>query len=173
MRFTFPEPDGLAFVKFGFFFLFAPEFFTEHKFAEWNWGYLTEAGPWGTGPFSLVDGKAHLAEHSDRAVLEAFEDYWELGYPKVERVIFDNTLTGNRDEAMRLCREKEGAVDIVSYIRPLDTLKVAESAFAKVVKCRDIAVFGSWFNRRKKDSKWRDIRLRKALIQRPPAKPED
>ncbi len=44
---------------------------------------------------------------------------------------------------MRLCRETEGAVDIVSFIRPLDTLKVAESKFAKVVKSRDgMLLFG-------------------------------
>ncbi len=64
---------------------------------------------------------------------------------------------------MRLCREKEGAVDIVTHIRPLDTLKVAESPFAKVVKSRDVTWPGAMFNQRKKDSKWRDIRLRKAV----------
>jgi peptide/nickel transport system substrate-binding protein len=64
---------------------------------------------------------------------------------------------------MRLCREKEGAVDIVSFIRPLDTLKIAESSFAKVVKSRDFTQTHSVFNQRKPNSKWRDIRLRKAL----------
>jgi peptide/nickel transport system substrate-binding protein len=64
---------------------------------------------------------------------------------------------------MRLCRETEGAVDIVTFIRPLDTLKVAESPFAKVVKSRDFTQTHSAINQRKKNSKWRDIRLRKAL----------
>jgi len=96
-------------------------------------------------------------------VLEAFEDYWDPRYPKVKRVIFENTLIGDRKEAMRLCREEEGSVDIVSYIRPLDTLKVAESPFAKVVKSRDVSRLEGWFNQRKRNSKWRDIRLRKAL----------
>jgi ABC-type transport system substrate-binding protein len=101
--------------------------------------------------------------YRDRIVLEAFEDYWDRRYPKVQKVIFDNTLIGKREEAMRLCRETERSVDIVSHIRPLDTLKVAESPFAKVVKSRDLALLEGWFNQRKKDSKWRDIRLRKAL----------
>jgi peptide/nickel transport system substrate-binding protein len=99
----------------------------------------------------------------DRVVLEAFEDYWDRRYPKVKRVVFENKLIGDRKEAMRLCRETEGEVDIVSDIRPLDTLKVAESPFAKVVKSRDITWFRGIFNLRKKESKWRDIRLRKAL----------
>jgi hypothetical protein len=62
--------------------------------------------------------------------------------------------------------EKEGRVDIVSNIRPLDTLKVAESPFAKVVKSKDLIMFGGNFNQRKRDSKWRDIGAAdKAAIQ--------
>jgi peptide/nickel transport system substrate-binding protein len=117
----------------------------------------------GAGPFKLVEGGGLYSGPSDRIVLEAFEDYWDPRYPKVKRVIFENTLIGDRKEAMRLCREKEGAVDIVSNIRPLDTLKVAMSKFAKVVKSRDVAIHFGWFNQRKKASKWRDIRLRRAL----------
>jgi len=96
-------------------------------------------------------------------VLEAFEDYWDPRYPKVKRVIFENRFLGDRKEAMRLCREEEGTIDIVTRIRPLDTLKVAESPFAKVIKSRDVTRMGGWFNQRKRDSKWRDIRLRKAV----------
>jgi len=102
-------------------------------------------------------------EYSDQAVLEANEGYWELGYPKAETVIYENKLIGDRKEAMRLCREAEGAVDIVSHIRPLDTLKVAESPFAKVVKSKDISFLGGQFNQRKRNSKWMDVRLRKAV----------
>jgi peptide/nickel transport system substrate-binding protein len=163
VRFTFPEPDGIVFPKFQWFFQIAPAFFKEHKFPERNYGYLPEAGPWGTGPFKFVEGGIRFGRPSDRLVLEAFEDYWDLQYPKVERVIFDSTLLGDRKEAMRLCRETEGAVDIVSLIRPLDTLKVAMSKFAKVVKSRDFTLLASWFNQRKRGSKWRDVRLRKAV----------
>jgi len=44
--FTLPEPDGLAFVKFRWFFLIAPAFFKNHEVPEKNWVYLLEAGPW-------------------------------------------------------------------------------------------------------------------------------
>jgi ABC-type transport system substrate-binding protein len=163
VRFTFPEPDGLAFVRLRFFVQIAPAFFAEHKFEEKNWGYFMEAGLWGTGPFKFVEGNVRWAKPSDRLVLEAYEDYWDPRYPKVKKVIFDNTLLGDREEAMRLCREKEGVVDIVSLIRPIDTLKVAESKFAKVVKSKDVTLLFGAFNQRKKGSKWRDIRLRKAV----------
>ena len=162
VRFTFPEPDGLAFVKFALFSQIAPAFFTGHEF-KGAWGYFSEAGPWGTGPFMLIEGSLTPMGASDRVMLEAYEDYWDPRYPKVKTVIFDNTLRKNRKEAMRLCRETEGAVDIVNFIRPLDTLKVAQSPFAKVVKSRDSTQIHSAINQRKKNSKWRDIRLRKAL----------
>jgi len=163
VRFTFPDPDGLALSKFTGFVQMAPAFLGKHKFPERNWGRLSEAGPWGTGPFQLVEGGATFVKLSDRVVLEAYENYWDPRYPKVKTVIFDNTLLKDVEEAMRLCRETEGAVDIVSFIRPLDTLKVASSPFAKVVKSRDFTQTHSAINQRKKDSKWRDIRLRKAL----------
>ena len=77
-------------------------------------------------------------------------------------MIFDNSM-GDIETATRLCGETEGKVDIVSFIRPLNTLKVAKSPFAKVVKIRGSAQLHSAINQRKKNSKWRDIRLRKAL----------
>jgi len=163
VRFTFPEPDGLVFVKFWLFYQIAPAFFKDHKMPERSWGYLPEAGPWGTGPFKLVEGSSVFARASERVVLDAYEGYWDRQYPKVKRVIFNNTLMANRKEAMRLCRETERAVDIVSYIRPLDTLKVAKSPFGKVVKSRDDALLYGTFNQRKRGSKWRDTRLRRAL----------
>jgi peptide/nickel transport system substrate-binding protein len=54
-------------------------------------------------------------------------------------------------------------VDLVSYIRPLDTLSIAESAFAKVVKSKDVTAFYGFINQRKKGSKWKDIRMRRAI----------
>lgn len=163
VRLTFPEPDGLALVRIRWFFQFAPAFFTEREFGEGKWGFLSEPGPWGTGPFKLLEGNIDIFKPSDRLVLEAYDGYWDTRYPKLKTVIFDNTLPNNREEAMRLCRETEGGVDIVSFIRPLDTLKVAESPFARVVKSRDFTQTHSAINQRKENSKWRDIRLRKAL----------
>jgi peptide/nickel transport system substrate-binding protein len=142
---------------------FAPSFFAEHKFEENNWGYSPEPGPWGTGPFKLVEGHLAFGKPSEFLVLEAYEAYWDPHYPKVERIIFDNRFLKDRDEAMRLCMESEGKLDIVTFARPLDTLKVAESPFAKVVKSKDVTLLEAWFNQRKSGSKWRDLRLRKAI----------
>ena len=138
VRFTFPEVDGLALVRIRWFVQLAPVLLSRHEFGENKWGYFSEPGPWGTGPFKLIEGSIDLLKPSDRMVLDAYDGYWDTRYPMVKTLIFDNTFMSNREEAMRLCRETEGGVDIVSFIRPLDTLKMAESPFAKVVKGRDL-----------------------------------
>jgi peptide/nickel transport system substrate-binding protein len=163
VRFILPEPDGIVFPKFLMFFMIAPAFFEEHKFEESNWGNVPEAGLWGTGPFKFTKGTLHLGGAKGRWEFEAYEEYWDRRYPKVQKVIFENSLMADRNEAVRLCAKTEGALDITNFMRPLDTLKVAESPFAKVVKNRTDSLLVGFFNQRKNNSKWRDIKLRKAL----------
>lgn len=100
---------------------------------------------------------------SDRVVLEASLDYWDKSrFPRLQRIIFDNTL--EQREAVELVKTTEGVVDVVTELSPLDTLRVAQSPFAQVVKTRGplVSVFGQ-FNMRKPSSPWRDSRLRKAI----------
>src|SRR5262249_46795005 len=123
---------------------------------------IESAGPWGTGPYQLVEGFSLPGKRSDRVVLEANPHYWDrTRMPRVKRIVFDNTLS--QHEAVELVNTTEGRVDLVSELRPLDTLQVAQSSWAKVVKNRGslITVYG-FFNVRKAESPWRDIRLRQA-----------
>jgi peptide/nickel transport system substrate-binding protein len=64
---------------------------------------------------------------------------------------------------VELVKTGEGRVDLVSELSPLETLRVAQSPFAKVVKNRGNwgSMFGQ-FNMRKAGSPWRDVRLRQA-----------
>jgi peptide/nickel transport system substrate-binding protein len=82
--------------------------------------------------------------------------------PQLQRIIFDNTLA--QHDAVELVKTGEGRVDLVTELSPLETLRVAESLFAKVVKSRDSLgfVFGQ-FNMLKTGSPWRDVRLRQAV----------
>ena len=100
---------------------------------------------------------------TDRIVLEANTAYWDTSrFPRLQRIVFDNTL-GQR-EAADLAKTSEGRVDLVTGLRPLDTLRVAESPFAKVVKNRGslVTVVGR-FNMYKAGSPWVDVRLRQAV----------
>lgn len=89
--------------------------------------------------------------------------------PQLKRIVFDNGL--EQKEAVELVKSGERHVDLVTELSPLETLRVARSASAKVVKKRGtmVTIFG-FFNMRKQTSPWRDIRLRQAAnfaINRP------
>jgi peptide/nickel transport system substrate-binding protein len=81
--------------------------------------------------------------------------------PQLRRVVFDNTLT--QKDAVERVKTTEGQVDLVTGLSPLETLRVAQSPFATVVKNRGGlgTVFGR-FNMLKSGSVWRDIRVRQA-----------
>ena len=109
-----------------------------------------------------MEGFSLPNKRSDRVVLEANIEYWDkTRWPRLQRVIFDNTL--EQHDAVELVKTGEGRVDLVTGLSPLETLRVAESPFAKVVKSRGSleSVFGQ-FNMRKAGSPWQDIRLRQA-----------
>ena len=95
--------------------------------------------------------------------MEANLDYWDASrFPRLQRIVFDNTL--NQKEALELLKTGEGRVDLVTELSPLETLRVAESPFAKVVKSRNnLGLLFGQFNMRKAGSPWRDVRLRQAV----------
>jgi len=80
----------------------------------------------------------------------------------VRRIVFDNTLS--QKDAIDLVKSGEGRVDLVTELSPVETLRVAQTASAMVVKSRGSlqTVFGQ-FNMLKTGGPWRDIRLRQAL----------
>lgn len=109
-----------------------------------------------------MEGLSTPNRRSDLLVLEANTEYWDPGrFPRVQRIIFDNSLA--HKEALNLIKSGEGRVDMVTELPPLETLRVAQSPFAKVVKNRGTlgSVFGV-FNMRKTGSRWTDVRLRRA-----------
>ena len=110
-----------------------------------------------------MEGFSQPNKRSNRVVLEANTEYWDTTrWPRLQRIIFDNTL--EQHDAVELVKTGEGRVDLVSGLSPLETLRVAESPFAKVVKSRGNLepVFGL-FNMLKAGSPWRNIRLRQAV----------
>lgn len=90
-------------------------------------------------------------------------NYWDsTRFPQLRRIIFDNTL--GQKEAVELVKSGEGRVDLVTELSPLDTLRVAQSPFARVIKNREaqMSMFGL-FNMQRAEGQWRDVRLRQAV----------
>ena len=121
------------------------------------------AGPWGTGPYKLVQGFSLPTKRTPLVVLEANEAYWDRARrPTLERVVFDNRLS--QKKAVELVKTREGRVDLVTGLSPLETLRVAQSDFATVAKSRgSLSTMFGRINMRKTDSPWLDVRLRRAL----------
>jgi peptide/nickel transport system substrate-binding protein len=110
-----------------------------------------------------VEGVSTPHQRSERLVLEANLDYWDTTRsPRLHRIVFDNTL--EQQEAVELVKRGEGRVDLVTGLSPLETLRVAQSPFAKVVKARgSLSTVLGLFNMRKPGSPWQDVRLRQAV----------
>lgn len=123
---------------------------------------LEDPGPWGTGPFVLKSGVSTLEKRSPEVVLEANPNYWNADRkPKVQRVVFNNIM--GRDEAIELVSTTQGKVDLVTEITPAEASSVEGSEYAKVVRNDAKTVLVGVFNQNKPNSRWTDIRLRKAV----------
>jgi peptide/nickel transport system substrate-binding protein len=110
-----------------------------------------------------VEGFSLPDKRTDQVILEANLEYWDkTRLPRLQRIVVDNTLA--QHDAVELVKTGEGRVELVSELSPLETLRVAQSPFAKVVKNRGNwgSMFGQ-FNMRKAGSPWRDVRLRQAV----------
>ena len=137
-------------------------------------------GPWGTGPFTLVEGHSSIGneislisadpftavwldtyqDRSDRVVLEAFTDHWnkERG-PRLEKVVFHNDITPA--EALDLVCDNEGEMDIVTEVSPADAERVENSEHARLVTTDAMRVLICIINRGAEP--FGDARVRKAL----------
>jgi ABC-type oligopeptide transport system substrate-binding subunit len=74
------------------------------------------AGPWGTGPYQLVEGVSTPNLRSEHVLLEANPDYWDTTrLPRVRRIIFDNTL--KQHDAVELVKTGEGQSERLTQTR--------------------------------------------------------
>lgn len=79
----------------------------------------------------------------------------------MKRVIFDNRMP--KAKALELVGTTEGKVDIVTELTPAEAAKVAKSKHAKVVRSDAKTILVGVFNQKTANSRWIDIRLRKAI----------
>ncbi|WP_448624590.1 ABC transporter substrate-binding protein [Geodermatophilus sp. URMC 64] len=143
---------------------------------------IDEPGPWGTGPFTLVQGASSITtraaimsadpfraawlieseQRDPQVVLEANLDHWNRAArgPRVERVVFRNDLAP--DEALRLVCDAEGEVDILTEVSPADAQRVLDSAHARLVVCDANRVLVGILNRGS-DAPLHDVEVRRAL----------
>jgi peptide/nickel transport system substrate-binding protein len=162
LRLTLYEPDALCLNKI----IFGP-------ISGWVIGaprYIENVGwkeflrhPIGTGPYKVegeIKDYRKMAEGEVYATLVANPDYWEKGNSKIKRISFIHHSPMEALDALI-----QGNVDLVTSLIPKDTLKVAESQHATVVKGRqDVRYTVGVFNLMSPHTlPLRRIRVREAL----------
>ena len=139
-------------------------------------------GPWGTGPFTLVEGYSSIyneiaimraepfactwldtsQDRTDKVVLAANPDHWNKQRgPRLERVVFHNDVPPDR--ALDLVCDAEGEVDIVTEVSPADAGRVEESEHARLYAIDAMRVVLGLVNRGVQDAPLGDARTRRAL----------
>lgn len=78
-----------------------------------------ERNPVGTGPFKFVEWKPN-----DSITIEKFDDYWQEGLPKLDKVIFRSIP----DNAARLNALTAGEIDLADGINPSDGESIENNA---------------------------------------------
>ncbi|WP_214366621.1 ABC transporter substrate-binding protein [Pseudonocardia sp. H11422] len=144
---------------------------------------IDEPGPWGTGPFTLVQGASSiltrnaimspdpytcswLIESEDRSpevVLDANPAHWNRARrgPRVQRAVFRNDLSPA--EALERCISTDGEVDIVTEVSPADAAQVEASEHARLVTADANRVLTCIINRGRADVPLDSVDVRKAL----------
>lgn len=75
--------------------------------------------PVGTGPFKFVEWK-----RNDSITIEKFEDYWQEGFPKLDRVVF----RAIPDNSARLNALLTGEIDLADGVNPSDSSSIEGDA---------------------------------------------
>lgn len=107
-----------------------------------------------------------LIESEDRSpelVLEANLDHWNRANrgPRVHRAVFRNDLSP--DEALELCLNSDGEVDIVTEVSPGDAARVEASRHARLVVADANRVLTCIVNRGRRDVPVNSVDIRRAL----------
>jgi peptide/nickel transport system substrate-binding protein len=138
-------------------------------------------GPWGTGPFTLVEGHSTLdtdrvaigtepfaatylwrEDRTPRLRLAANPGYWDTERgPRLREVVFRNDLSPAR--ALDLVCTTEGEVDIVTEVSPADAGRVEDAEHARLVVGDPVRVIAGIIDRGAADLPLGDRRARLAL----------
>lgn len=138
-------------------------------------------GPWGTGPFTLVEGSSQIdteqaitraepfaatwlqrERRTPRVRLVAHPRYWDRRRgPRLHSVVFRNDLTPER--ALELVCTTEGQVDLVTEVPPSRAAEVHASKHAQLVVADAARVIAGVINRDAEELPFADRRARLAL----------
>lgn len=110
--------------------------------------------PSGTGPF-----KFESYQPGDKVVLTKFEDYWEDGLPKLDRL----ELRIIPEDAAKIAALRAGDVDLIWNL-PLEAIEELQSADGVVVDQKSTATWDGFVLNNEKPP-FNDVRVRRAVLK--------
>jgi len=141
-------------------------FYTKKYYKKYKWvpsltAQNTKApGFYGAGPYIMVEGYATGLEQSKKIVLKANPFFYEKQKPYIEKITIFTQLTTK--EVIDKITKKEGELDI-AYIPFNKKTEIVNSKYAKLLISPSHSNLTVHMNLIKKDSKLKDIKVRRAL----------
>ena len=161
IRIILNQPYGMLFRD-----LARINFYTEKYLQQYAWkGSATgpnieAAGPYGLGPYILVEGVITGRKQTPYITLKANPYYWEKDVPKIETITVYTEL--ETEKALDLITSQEGMLDFmpIPFNKKIETML---SSYSKLVILPSTNNFSIYFNLLKKDSPLFDKTVRQAL----------
>ncbi len=141
-------------------------FYSEAYLKEFGWGgadtgaNIKKAGPYGLGPYILIQGFATGRHQTPKVLLKANPYYWEQAYPSIEHITFFTEL--ENQEALTLALLSEGEIDFmqIPFNKKIETML---SPYAKLVSMPSSNNYTIYFNLRKQSVPIARKEVRQAL----------
>lgn len=140
--------------------------YSEAYLKQFGWGgaetgaNIKASGPYGLGPYILVEGSITGRKQTPKAILKANPYYWERAYPSIETITFYTEL--ETQEALNLALFEEGGLDFmqIPFNKKIETML---SPYAKLVSMPSSHNFTIYFNLLKHTSPVARKEVRRAL----------
>jgi len=140
--------------------------YSEAYLKKYGWGGMETGanikapGPYGLGPYILVEGMVTGMKQTPKVVLEANPYYWDKAYPHIQKITFYTEL--NTQKALQMMLLHEGELDFmqIPFNKKIESML---SPYAKLVAMPSTNNFTIYFNLLKKSSPIYHKEVRRAL----------
>ena len=141
-------------------------FYSEAYLNKYGWGgaetgaNIKASGPYGLGPYILVEGMITGRKQTPKVLLKANPYYWEKEYPSIENITFFTELENQK--ALDMALYQDAGLDFmqIPFNKKIETML---SPYAKLVSMPSSNNFTIYFNLLKKSSPIYNKKIRQAL----------
>ncbi|ARU47631.1 ABC transporter substrate-binding protein [Sulfurospirillum diekertiae] len=161
IRLHLSEPYGMLYRDLARIYIYSEAYLKTFGWAGAETGANIKAsGPYGLGPYILVEGMITGRKQTPKAVLKANPYYWQREYPSIETITFYTELATS--EALNLALFKDGGLDFmqIPFNKKIETML---SPYAKLVSMPSTHNFTIYFNLLKHTSPIARKEVRQAL----------